>query len=200
MTSKSARPPRPAGGGFLAGPAVVGSVGIPAGRAVAKCAAKGTRSSIRISARFIVINRRRAPQLAAAQEGATPPHWIWHREAAGDGGNAAETRYFRKAFAVKEPSRLVVEATADDSFTLYLDGQPVAEGADWHLTHRHETKLADRHTRAGGQGEQPGAEPCRAAGAGRHSAARTGRAHPQQRELEDFSDRPAGRRVDEGWL
>ena len=82
------------------------------------------------------------PQLAAAQEGATPPHWIWHREAAGDGGNAAETRYFRKPFAVKEPSRLVVEVTADDSYMLYLDGNPVAEGADWHLTHRHETKLA----------------------------------------------------------
>ena len=40
----------------------------------------------------------------------------------------AETRYFRKAFAVKEPSRLVLEATADNSFTLYLDGKEVAAG------------------------------------------------------------------------
>ena len=76
-----------------------------------------------------------------AQEGATPPHWIWHRAADGGTSFPAESRYFRKAFAVKEPSRLVLEATADNSFTLYLDGKQVAEGADWQLTQSYETTL-----------------------------------------------------------
>ena len=79
--------------------------------------------------------------LYSAQEGATPPHWIWHRAADGGRDFPAETRYFRKSFAVKEPSRLVLEATADNSFRLYLDGKEVAAGSDWHLTQTFETKL-----------------------------------------------------------
>ncbi len=79
---------------------------------------------------------------ARAQEGATPPHWIWHAAPDGSTSFPAESRYFRKTFAVKEPSRLVLEATADNSFTLYLDGKEVAQGADWHLTQGFETKLA----------------------------------------------------------
>ena len=83
---------------------------------------------------------------ARAQEGATPPHWIWHRatEAGAAAGTSfpAETRYFRKTFAVKEPSRLVLEATADNSFTLYLDGTQVANGSDWNLMESYQARLA----------------------------------------------------------
>ena len=81
------------------------------------------------------------PQFVDAQEGATPPHWIWHRNADAGTSFPAETRYFRKSFAVKEPSRLVLEATADNSFGLYLDGKEVAAGSDWHLTQNYEIKL-----------------------------------------------------------
>jgi putative heme-binding domain-containing protein len=78
---------------------------------------------------------------AEAQEGAVPPHWIWHP--AGREGNSfpAESRYFRKTFSVKEPSRLSLEVTADNAFTLYLDGKPVATGAEWTELKPFETKL-----------------------------------------------------------
>ena len=89
------------------------------------------------------------PRLTGAQEGATPPHWIWHRSGESQREFPAETRYFRKSFAVKEPSRLVLEATADDSFRLYLDENEVASGSDWHLTQNFETKLSiGRHVLA----------------------------------------------------
>jgi len=68
---------------------------------------------------------------ARGQEGATPPHWIWYPTGKSLDRTPAESRYFRKTFAVKEPSRLVLEATADNAFTLYLDGKAVAKGDDW---------------------------------------------------------------------
>ncbi len=79
---------------------------------------------------------------ANAQEGATPPHWIWHPTGKSSNATPAESRYFRKSFFVKEPSRLVLDATADNAFTLYLDGKPVATGTDWHTTQSFEAKLA----------------------------------------------------------
>jgi putative heme-binding domain-containing protein len=79
---------------------------------------------------------------ALGQEGATPPHWIWYPTGKASSQTPAESRYFRKSFFVKEPSRLVLDATADNAFTLYLDGKPVATGEDWHTTQSFETKLA----------------------------------------------------------
>lgn len=67
---------------------------------------------------------------AAAQEGAVP-HWIWHPSPDGGKNFPAETRYFRKAFTVKEPSRLAIGVTADNEFALYLDGKLIAEGDEW---------------------------------------------------------------------
>ena len=60
---------------------------------------------------------------ARGQEGATPPHWIWYPTGTDLKETPAETRYFRKSFAVKETSRLALEVTADHAFTLYLDGR-----------------------------------------------------------------------------
>jgi hypothetical protein len=90
-----------------------------------------------------------APRTGVAQEGATPAHWIWHRSETGGTEFPAETRYFRKTFSVKEPSRLVLEATADNSFVLYLDGKRVLEGNDWNLTQSYTTRLrVGRHVLA----------------------------------------------------
>ena len=77
---------------------------------------------------------------AVAQEGAVP-HWIWHP--APDGGKSfpAETRYFRKVFTVKEPSRLALDVTADNEFALYLDGKLVAEGNEWRTPVRAELDI-----------------------------------------------------------
>jgi len=79
---------------------------------------------------------------ASGQEGATPPHWIWYPTGKPWSETPAESRYFRKSFFVKEPSRLALDATADNAFTLYLDGKPVATGEDWHTTQSFQTKLA----------------------------------------------------------
>jgi putative membrane-bound dehydrogenase-like protein len=43
---------------------------------------------------------------------------------------------------VKEPSRLALDATADNAFALYLDGKLVAEGTDWGTPHHVEARLA----------------------------------------------------------
>jgi putative heme-binding domain-containing protein len=79
---------------------------------------------------------------ALGQEGATPPHWIWYPWAQALHEIPAETCYFRKMFAVKEPSRLVLDVTADDAFTLYLDGKEVATGNDWLKPQKVEVRLA----------------------------------------------------------
>jgi putative heme-binding domain-containing protein len=63
-----------------------------------------------------------------AQEGATPPHWIWYPA---DGQPGRETRYFRKEFLVKEPSRLALDVTADNRYVLFLDGEEIARGENW---------------------------------------------------------------------
>ena len=65
----------------------------------------------------------------AAQEAATP-HWIWYPTS---GQPDEETRFFRKAFAVKQPSRLSLDITADNRFVLFLDGEEIAQGDNWQL-------------------------------------------------------------------
>ncbi|MGO9811785.1 MAG: hypothetical protein ACLP53_13555, partial [Isosphaeraceae bacterium] len=80
---------------------------------------------------------------ALAQE-ATAPHWIWYPSADGNATHSfpTETRYFRKDFRIKEQSRLVLDVTADNAFSLFLDGKLVAEGNDWATAQHVEDKLA----------------------------------------------------------
>ncbi|HZW30342.1 MAG TPA: HEAT repeat domain-containing protein [Isosphaeraceae bacterium] len=87
---------------------------------------------------------------ARGQEGATPPHWIWYPTGKPLGETPAGSRYFRKSFLVKEKdSRLVVDATADNACTLYLDGQPMGTVQDWQATQHFETRLGiGRHVLA----------------------------------------------------
>ena len=77
---------------------------------------------------------------AVAQEGAVP-HWIWHPAADGGKSFPAETRYFRKVFNIKEPSRLALDVAADNEFSLYLDGKLIAEGNEWRTPVRAELKI-----------------------------------------------------------
>jgi len=78
---------------------------------------------------------------AVAQEGAVP-HWIWHPAPDGAKRFPAETRYFRKVFTIKEPSRLALDVTADNQFALYLDGKLIAEGNEWRAPVRAEVDIA----------------------------------------------------------
>ncbi len=73
----------------------------------------------------------RVPDAVRAQENAVPPHWIWHPSGSNGGGYPVETRYFRKGFAVKEPSRLTIDIAADNAYTLFLDGKELARGDTW---------------------------------------------------------------------
>jgi putative heme-binding domain-containing protein len=79
---------------------------------------------------------------ASGQEGATPPHWIWYPSGKSLGEIPAETCYFRKAFFANENSRLVLDATADNAFTLYLDGKEITRGSDWHTGEHVDLKLS----------------------------------------------------------
>lgn len=85
-----------------------------------------------------------APNPVRGQEGATPPHWIWHPNQAPNTSKSfpAEARYFRHGFSVKEPSRLALDVTADNAVTLYLDGKEIARADDWHVANHVETNIA----------------------------------------------------------
>ena len=79
----------------------------------------------------------------AYQQEATAPHWIWHAASRGGDSNSfpAEACYFRKSFRIKENSRLVLDVTADNAFSLYLDGKLAAEGNDWGNAQHVEAKI-----------------------------------------------------------
>jgi len=83
-----------------------------------------------------------AASRAQAQEGATPPHWIWYPSSKTLGEIPGETCYFRKAFFANENSRLVLDATADNAYTLYLDGKEIASGSHWETTEHVDLKLS----------------------------------------------------------
>ena len=79
---------------------------------------------------------------AQLQEGALPPHWVWHPGKGAGNGFPAETVYLRKPFQVKENgSKLALDVTADNRFVLYLDGKEVARGTDWHDVKSVEARL-----------------------------------------------------------
>ena len=59
--------------------------------------------------------------------GAQTPEWIWFQKTSG-----AETRFFRKTFAVENKvTRAELTATADDGLEVFLNGEQVLENATW---------------------------------------------------------------------
>ena len=89
---------------------------------------------------------------AQLKEGAVPARWIWHPT----DEPQAETRYFRKSFRVKENgSKLALDVTADDRFTLFLDGKEVAAGRRLaRLRQARRGEARRRPPRPGGRGDQ----------------------------------------------
>ncbi|MDX2036565.1 MAG: hypothetical protein SFX72_07930 [Isosphaeraceae bacterium] len=77
----------------------------------------------------------------SAQEGATPARWIRHEPGTGE-PKGETTRWFRKAFRVKESSTLVVDASAEDRLELRLDGKVIATTDGATSTARHESTIA----------------------------------------------------------
>lgn len=76
-------------------------------------------------------------------EGTIPPRWVWFPGAKPNAETPAETRQFRREFQIKEPnSKLVLDATADNAFVMYLDGKEVLRGDDWRATKNAELTLS----------------------------------------------------------
>src|SRR5947209_1020886 len=76
-----------------------------------------------------------------------PPavQWIWFNE--GDPAKSAppETRYFRKVFNINRPVEIPVDdaaldITADDLFTVWVNGALVGKGNDWKRVYRFDVK------------------------------------------------------------
>src|SRR5262249_46189606 len=82
----------------------------------------------------------RAQQASAVQ-------WIWFDEGDPTQSAPAETRYFRRVFVIDRPVQKVVDEgtldiTADNSFTVWINGHQVGKGAKWERIYRFDvTKL-----------------------------------------------------------
>jgi putative membrane-bound dehydrogenase-like protein len=70
-----------------------------------------------------------------------PVQWIWFNEGDPLQSAPAGTRYFRKQFKINRPfAKPVQEAeldiTADNAFTVWINGQKAGDGNDWHRVYR----------------------------------------------------------------
>ena len=69
---------------------------------------------------------------ATAQTADLPPQWIWYPEGDPRAETPAGSRYFRKTFTLEAlPESATLEATADNHFRAFVNGQPVGEGHAW---------------------------------------------------------------------
>lgn len=76
------------------------------------------------------------PRDAAAQTNGSVLNWIWSAD-----GSAlkapAETRYFRKVLSLDRfADEAVIDITADDGFTLWVNGEEVGSGTTWNRVYR----------------------------------------------------------------
>jgi lysophospholipase L1-like esterase len=68
--------------------------------------------------------------LSATTASAAEPQWIWAAE--GNPQDApAENAYFRVAFQVENPKSGHVEITADNTYSLWINGERIGAGIDW---------------------------------------------------------------------
>ncbi len=76
-----------------------------------------------------------------------PVQWIWFDEGDPAQSAPAETRYFRKVFQIDRPVQKVVDEgtldiTADNAFTVWVNGHAVGKGDQWQKVYRFDvTKL-----------------------------------------------------------
>src|SRR5262245_27167831 len=75
---------------------------------------------------------------AFAQKPATM-NWIWFDEGDPLSSAPAETRYFRRGFAIeKEVAKASLEITADNRFTVWVNGKQVGSGDTWSTLNRYD--------------------------------------------------------------
>src|SRR5262249_52198953 len=87
------------------------------------------------------------PQLLPHTKKVDPVQWIWFNEGDPAQSAPAETRYFRKVFQIDRPVQKVVDEgtldiTADNVFTVWVNGHEVGKGDQWQKVYRFDvTKL-----------------------------------------------------------
>ncbi len=76
---------------------------------------------------------------------AEEPQWVWFNEGNPAVEAPAETRYFRRVFTVNQAAERPIDAaeleiTADNGYTVWLNGAEVGKGADWKVVDRFDVK------------------------------------------------------------
>ena len=67
----------------------------------------------------------------------TGVQWIWFNEGDPLVEAPAETRYFRRVFNARGPvDEATLDLTADNSFTVWLNGVKIGSGSDWKRVER----------------------------------------------------------------
>src|SRR5262249_49433216 len=83
---------------------------------------------------------------ARAQRGSTELQWIWFNEGDPLKEAPAATRYFRRTFTVRTASdqkpvdEATLDVTADNAYTLYVNGVEVGKGDDWKRVQTYDVK------------------------------------------------------------
>ncbi|MBL8822465.1 MAG: c-type cytochrome [Planctomycetia bacterium] len=76
--------------------------------------------------------------------------WIWTSEAATSQQLPAGNRWFRKTFTIDRPianpvDEAVLELTADNTFTVWFNGQRIGSGDNWQQVYRYDVKKLAKH-------------------------------------------------------
>ena len=92
----------------------------------------------------VVLLTWRPAETPAQARPAAPPQWIWFNEGDPLQSAPAETRYFRRTFTL-DPARKVIdkarlEITADNTFTVWLNGAQIGSGDQWQQLYRFDVR------------------------------------------------------------
>lgn len=101
---------------------------------------KGASVMALVALACLAVSLAHSPSSLTAQP-ITWVHWIWFNE--GDPGQEApaEMRYFRRVFTINCPMQKPIheaslDITADDEFTVWVNGVEVGKGDDWKRVYR----------------------------------------------------------------
>ena len=97
--------------------------------------------------RRLALRRRAQIALKRAEKpkSAAEPQWVWFNEGDPTADAPAETRYFRRVFTVDQAADRPIDAaeleiTADNAYTVWLNGAEVGKGADWKVVDHFDVK------------------------------------------------------------
>jgi putative heme-binding domain-containing protein len=85
------------------------------------------------------------PVSKAEQPSAEETQWVWFNEGDPTVSAPAETRYFRRVFAINRPvpnpiDEAQLDITADNAFTVWVNGVEVGKGDDWMVVKHFDVK------------------------------------------------------------